>query len=119
LGAATDSELGFRYNGPIVLPRRAADAAPLPLPPQRPVNESKRERLAWVLSGRCRVDRAVVSYLAEVLAAQCHVEDTIGSARMLPMALAEIELVEQVTRQACGGVRAALVALTTATWAQP
>ncbi|HEY2763678.1 MAG TPA: hypothetical protein VGJ13_06650 [Pseudonocardiaceae bacterium] len=111
LDAVTDSELGFRYDGPIILPRKAADAAPPLLPPQLPVNESKRERLAWVLSGRCRVDPAVVTYLADVLTAQCHVEDSIGSARMLPVALAEIELVEQLTRQACGPVRAALVAV--------
>lgn len=111
LGEVTDSELGFCYDGPIIRPRRAGAAPPPLLPPQLPVNESERERMAWVLSGRCRVDRTVVTYLTERLAAQCHIEDTIGSARVLPVALAEIDLVERLTRQACGGVRAALVAV--------
>jgi tetratricopeptide (TPR) repeat protein len=106
LGAATDSELGFRR------PRCAADATPPLLPPRsRPGNETERERLAWILAGRCRVDQAVVTYLREVQAAQRRLEDMIGSSRTLPIVLAEIELVEQLTRQACGGVRAALVAV--------
>jgi hypothetical protein len=44
-----------------------------------------------------------------LLAAQHHVEDTIGSARMLSVTLAEIELVEQLARQSCGEMHAARV----------
>lgn len=106
LGATTDSELGFRR------PRRGADTAPLLLPSTLlPANETERERLARVLTGPYRVDRAVVTHLTEVLAAQWHIEDTIGSSRVMPVIAAEIELVEHLTRQARGAVHATLVAL--------
>ncbi|MGH3631870.1 MAG: hypothetical protein ACRDRL_31075 [Sciscionella sp.] len=108
LGAATDAELGFRYEGPSVRSRRGANGLP-PLP-SGPGSETEQERLAWVVSGLCRVDGAVVGYLREVQAAQRYLEDVIGSVRMLPVALAQIELVEQLIRQADGGMRTALVA---------
>lgn len=105
LGAATDSELGFRR------PRRAADAAPMLPTPLSPPDETERERLAWALSGRGGVDRAVPAYLTEVLVGHRHIEDMIGSSRMLPLIQAEVDLVEQLIRQARGEVRDALVIL--------
>lgn len=125
LSAATNAELGFRYDGPLIRPRRAATATPASPPPSSPspsppspslfspslfsADETGQERLAWLLSGQGRVDRAVVTWLREVQVAQRHMEDTIGSSRMLPVILAEIDLVEELTRQADGGVRAALI----------
>ena len=112
LSAATDAELGFRYDGPLIRPRRAAAVTPSSPPPSLfSADGAEQERLAWLLAGQGRVDRAVVTWLREVQVAQCHMEDTIGSSRMLPVILAEIELVAQLTRQASGGVRAALITM--------
>ncbi|HEY2765668.1 MAG TPA: hypothetical protein VGJ13_16910, partial [Pseudonocardiaceae bacterium] len=105
LGAAADSELGFRP------PRRGAATAPPRTSTVLAGNETERERLADVLAGRCRVDKTIVTHLAEVATAQRHIEETIGSSRVLPATLAEIELVEHLIRQACGEVWSSLVAL--------
>jgi hypothetical protein len=106
LGAATDSELGF------CRPPRNTDAAP-PLPVQRHpwAGTAARDRLDRVLSGRCRVDRTLVTEFVVLLDTQRHIEDMIGSARMLPAALAEIAVVEHLIRQAEGELQTALVAL--------
>ncbi|MGH3909338.1 MAG: hypothetical protein ACRDRM_00750, partial [Pseudonocardiaceae bacterium] len=115
LSAATDAELGFRYDGPPIRPRRAIAATASSPPPSLPspslfsADGTERERLAWLLAGRGRVDRAVVTWLREVQVAQRHLEDLIGSSRMLPVILAEIELVGQLTRQASGGMCGALI----------
>jgi tetratricopeptide (TPR) repeat protein len=67
--------------------------------------------MARILSGHCRVDIAVVTCLREALSTHWHLEETIGSTRVLPVILPGIELVEQLTRLARGRVRAALVTL--------
>ncbi|MGH4023592.1 MAG: hypothetical protein ACRDRV_03310 [Pseudonocardiaceae bacterium] len=105
LGAATDSDLGFHR------PRRCADTGTLLPPSLLSANETERERLARVLASPDRADMATVRHLADVLDAQRHIEDTIGSSRLLDMVRAEIELVEKLTRQAPPELRPALVAL--------
>src|SRR3954452_21511807 len=104
LGAADASQLGFHR------PRRVADSAPL-LPSPAPAEESDEERLAWTLADDHRVDGDTVRYLREILVAQRHLEDAVGSIRMLPTALPVVELVEQLVRRARGPVRTALVTL--------
>lgn len=105
LGAATDSDLGFHR------PRTCADTGTLLPSTLLLANETERERLAGVLAGPYRVDNPTVRHLTEVLAAQRRIEDMIGSPGLLAAVLAEIELVEKLTRQACPELRPALVAL--------
>jgi tetratricopeptide (TPR) repeat protein len=104
LGAATDSELGFHR------PRSLTRSAPL-LRAFAPGRESDEERLAWTLAGRNRVDATTVQYLRETLTAQRHLEDALGSVRMLPVLLPVIGLVEGLVEQARGPTRRALVTL--------
>jgi tetratricopeptide (TPR) repeat protein len=105
LGAAADSELGFHRGG-----RVAETAPPLRPPPVAPADDD-HERLAWVLAADRRVDGATVRYLREILTAQRHLEDTLGSIRMMPVALPLVDLVEGLTGRARGPVRAGLVVL--------
>jgi tetratricopeptide (TPR) repeat protein len=55
----------------------------------------------------------VVASVREVLIAQRHLEDQIGSDRMLPGIRVELDVVEQLTRQARGRVRTAMLTLAT------
>lgn len=106
LGASTDSELGFHR------PRRDMGVAPSPPAQQHPgEGAAARDRLDRVLSGRCRVDRALVTHLTALLDTQRHMEDVIGSARMLPATRAELAVVEHLIPQARGELQIALVAL--------
>jgi hypothetical protein len=105
LGAATDSDLGFR------MPRRNSDlGSRLPTLPST-TREPDRERLTRIVSGDCSVDETAVRSLEDVLMRQRNIDDVLGSIRMMPVVLAEIGLVEHLTRHARETRRIALVTL--------
>src|SRR4051794_24569846 len=105
LGVATDSDLGFR------MPRRnSGPGSPIPALPST-TRERDRERLTRIASGDCSVDETAVRSLEDVLMRQRNMEDVLGSIRMMPVVLAEIGLVEHLTRHAREKRRVALVTL--------
>ena len=73
------------------------------------VGPETRERLAWAALHPPRIDRALVHSLADVLAGQRRAEDALGSAVMLQAAVAQLEVVEDLVRQARGPLRPALI----------
>src|SRR3954454_19254330 len=103
LGAATDSDLGFR------VPRRNSDLGSRLPTLSSTTRERDRERLTRILSGDCSADETAVRSLEDVLMRQRNVEDLLGSIRMMPVVLAEIGLVEHLTRHADEKRRVALV----------
>src|ERR1022692_4614128 len=67
------------------------------------------DRLAWVAHHPLRLDMAAVDALAVVLAGQRHAEDALGSAAMLRPVIAQLGVVEQLTTEARGPLRLALL----------
>lgn len=76
-----------------------------------------REMLAWAERHPPQIDAAVVDSLADLLTAQRHADDVLGSGVMLRPALAQLTAVEDLVRQARGPVRPALLNVAES-WAQ-
>ncbi|NVI91163.1 helix-turn-helix transcriptional regulator [Actinomadura sp. BRA 177] len=78
-------------------------------------DEGERLRLA---AGRpSRVDQGVVQALATVLAAQRRLEDSVGSAVVIPAVDAQVAEIERMVIDACGDVRPSLLNVA-AQWSQ-
>lgn len=75
------------------------------------------DRLAYVATHPRRVDRAALTTLTELLAAQRRLEDMIGSAAVLGPVRAQLDVVSVLLDEARGGLRPALVDLA-GQWAQ-
>jgi transcriptional regulator with XRE-family HTH domain len=75
------------------------------------------ERLAWAQRHPPRIDQAAVNSLADVLAAQRHADDLLGSNTVLGPGLAQLTGIENMVKQARGPVRPALVSVA-AQWEQ-
>jgi len=69
------------------------------------------DRLAAAVAQPRRVDAAVVEHLAAVLARQRQLEDEVGARRVLPVVLAEVELIERLALGARGPARVGLIGL--------
>ncbi len=63
------------------------------------------DRLARVVAQPHRVDTVTVDYLTQVLAQQRRVEDVLGAARVLPLVLPTVELVEALASDARPNIR--------------
>ncbi|MGH8965443.1 MAG: helix-turn-helix transcriptional regulator, partial [Actinomycetes bacterium] len=80
--------------------------------PADPANDGDAfDRLAAVLEHPRRVDDGVVEHLALVLAQQRKAEDVIGPRCVLGPVLAELDLIERLSRDARGPIRQRLVRL--------
>jgi len=88
------------------LTRRSVLAAGLAVPLLGSVDT---DRLAWAERHASRVDGATVRSLTEVLAAQRHAEDALGSAALLKPVEAQLAAVENLTTEARGPVRLAVL----------
>jgi transcriptional regulator with XRE-family HTH domain len=75
------------------------------------------DRPAWAARNPPPIDAAVVESLAAVLAGQRRAEDMLGAPATLKPALAQLEAIEDLVRQARGPVRPALVTVAMQ-WAQ-
>jgi hypothetical protein len=69
------------------------------------------ERLAWAQAHPRRIDQAAVEALTSILAAQRHLEDSVGSVAMLGPVTAQIAAIEDLVTEARGPVRHAVVAI--------
>jgi hypothetical protein len=76
-----------------------------------------REMLAWAERHPPQIDGAVVDSLDQLLTAQRHADDVLGSGVMVQPALAQLAAVENLVRQARGPVRPALLNVAEG-WAQ-
>jgi plasmid maintenance system antidote protein VapI len=69
------------------------------------------ERLAWAQAHPRRIDQAAVEALTSILAAQRHLEDSVGSAAMLGPVTAQIAAIEDLVAEAHGPVRHAVISV--------
>ncbi|MDI2032012.1 helix-turn-helix transcriptional regulator [Saccharopolyspora sp. TS4A08] len=86
-------------------------------PGEDALNPDQRERLAVVMDRPHRLDGGTVEALAGVLATQRRLDDTLGPAPLLPVTLAQQQLVETLVKQTAGPHRAALAEVA-AEWTQ-
>lgn len=76
-----------------------------------------RERLARVIERPHRLDGVSVAALADVLAAQRRLDDTLGPVPLIPVTLAQVQLVRSLVRQAAAPHRGTLAEVA-AEWVQ-
>ncbi len=73
------------------------------------LDAGEQDRLEWVRHHPRRIDQATVDALTSALAAQRHLEDSVGSAAMLPPVTAQLAVIEDLVTEARGQIRHALV----------
>jgi transcriptional regulator with XRE-family HTH domain len=81
------------------------------------LDATERERIAWAQRHPRTIDGAAVASLTASLAAQRHLEDSIGSAAMLKPARGQLAAVEQLLTEARGPARPAVLGVAS-DWAQ-
>jgi transcriptional regulator with XRE-family HTH domain len=81
------------------------------------LSPDRRERIEWARQHPGRPDAAVAESLAVVLDAQRHAEDALGSAAVMRAVLAQLDVTEDLVREARGPARPALVHVA-GQWAQ-
>lgn len=69
------------------------------------------DRFAQVLDHPERVDRAVVDHLVALLNGQRRLEDLLGAGRVLPTTLAQLDVIDDLTRAARSDVRRELLSV--------